>query len=69
VSEANGSGAGGYLLFVWSPTGYSMREMTGEPPAIGSEFEDGDRTLVINKIGASPFPGDARTCAFSIGKV
>ena len=26
---ADGSG---YLLFVWSPSGYSLREMDGDPP-------------------------------------
>ena len=25
-------------------------------------------TIVINKIGASPLPGDTRACAFSVGK-
>jgi hypothetical protein len=58
----------GYLLFVWSPAGYTLREMDGEPPAIGAEVEDGSRTLVVNKIGASPLPGDSRPCAYSVGK-
>jgi len=66
---ADGNGAGGaYLLFVWSPTGYTVRELEGEPPPVGHEFEDGERTLVVNKVGASPFPGDTRRCAFSVGK-
>jgi hypothetical protein len=59
---------GGYVLMVWSPSGYTLREMDGEPPQPGHEFEDGDRTLVVNKIGASPLPGDTRACAFSVGK-
>jgi hypothetical protein len=58
----------GYLLFVWSPAGYSLREQQGDPPEVGSEFEDGDRLLVVNKIGASPLPGDTRQCVFSVGK-
>lgn len=58
----------GYLLMVWSPAGYTLREMDGDPPAPGYEFEDGERTLVVNKVGASPFPGDRRTCVFSVGK-
>jgi hypothetical protein len=53
---------------VWSPAGYTLREMQGDPPAPGHEFEDGERTLQINKIGASPLPGDTRACAFSVGK-
>jgi hypothetical protein len=58
----------GYLLFVWSPSGYTVREMDGDPPQPGHEFDDGDRTLVVNKIGASPFPGDSRACVYSVGK-
>ena len=58
----------GYLLMVWSPAGYTMRELSGNPPRPGDEIEDGEYTLVINKVGASPFPGDNRTCAFSVGK-
>ena len=58
----------GYVLFVWSPAGYSLREMQGDPPQVGHEFEDDDRRLVVNKIGASPLPGDTRLCVFSVGK-
>jgi hypothetical protein len=56
-----------YLLFLWSPTGYSLREVQGEPPQVGYEFEDGGHTLVVNKIGVSPLPGDTRACVFSVG--
>ena len=59
---------GGHLVMVWSPTGYTLREGEGDPPEIGSEFEDDGHTLVVNKIGASPLPGDSRPCAFSVGK-
>ena len=58
----------GYLLFVWSPSGYTIREMEGDPPPLGHEFEDGEQKLVINKIGASPLPGDDRVCAYSVGR-
>jgi hypothetical protein len=58
----------GYLLFVWSPSGYTIREMEGDPPPLGHEFEEGEQTLVVNKIGASPLPGDDRVCAYSVGK-
>jgi hypothetical protein len=67
MADENGSG-GGYVLFVWSPGGYTLRELEGDPPAVGHEFEDGERTLVVSKIGASPLPGDSRPCAFSVGK-
>jgi len=56
-----------YLLFVWSPAGYELREQTGDLPSIGDRIEDGDRTLVIGKIGASPYPGDGRPCVFTVG--
>lgn len=65
MADGNGSG---WLLFVWSPGGYTLREMDGDLPAVGHEFEDGERTLVVSKIGASPLPGDSRRCAFSVGK-
>jgi hypothetical protein len=58
----------GYLLFVWSPAGYTLREEQGDPPSPGDELAEGDVTLVISKVGASPFPGDPRTCAYSVGK-
>ena len=56
-----------YLLFLWSPAGYTLREMEGEPPRVGHEFEEGEHRLVVNKIGGSPFPGDTRACVFSFG--
>jgi len=58
----------GYVLFVWSPAGYTLRELEGDPPQLGDELEDDGRTLVVNKIGASPLPGDRRTCVYSVGK-
>ena len=57
----------GYLLFVWSPAGWELRERDGDPPPVGATFEDGDRHLVVNKVGASPLPGDDRRCVFSVG--
>ena len=71
MAEADGNGGGGgggYVLFVWSPGGYTLRELDGEPPHVGHEFEDGGRTLVVSKIGASPLPGDARPCVYSVGR-
>jgi len=57
-----------YLLFVWSPAGYSLREARGELPRVGQELEEDGRTIVVSKIGASPLPGDRRPCAFSVGR-
>jgi hypothetical protein len=58
----------GYVLFVWSPAGYTLRELDGDLPQVGDELEDGEQTLVVSKVGASPLPGDDRTCVFSVGK-
>jgi len=58
----------GHVIFVWSPTGYTLREADGEPPPVGHEFEDNGRMLVVTKIGASPLPNDDRPCAYSVGK-
>jgi hypothetical protein len=68
MAETNGHGRRQYLLFVPSPTGYTLREIDGDPPRVGHEFDYDGRTLVVNKVGASPLPGDLRACAFSIGK-
>ena len=64
----NGNGRRRHLLFVWSPFGYQLREIDGDPPPVGYEFEDDGRTLVITRVGASPLPGDGRPCAFTLGK-
>jgi hypothetical protein len=58
----------GYVLMVWSPAGYTLREMEGEPPQPGDELDDDGRTLIVSKVGASPLPGDTRACAYSVGK-
>ena len=57
----------GYLLFVWTPAGYELREREGEPPQVGAEVdEDGARGRVA-KIAPSPLPGDPRLCAYLVG--
>lgn len=56
-----------HLLFVWTPTGYQLREREGEPPAVGAEVEENGATLRVLKVGASPLPGDSRPCAFLQG--
>jgi hypothetical protein len=60
--------AAGHLLFVWSTSGYALREAAGEPPAAGDEVEVDGRTLVVTRIGPSPFPHDDRPCAYLAGK-
>jgi hypothetical protein len=56
-----------YLLFVWTPTGYELREQEGEPPSVGEQIEVDDKRLSITKLGVSPLPGDDRACAYSLG--
>lgn len=55
-----------YLLFVWSPAGYELKEREGDPPKVGDEVEVDDRRLRITKVGVSPLPGDQRVCVFSL---
>jgi hypothetical protein len=62
--ESRTNGKGGYLLFVWSPAGYTLVDQTGEPPQIGSEIEDGERRYRVTKLADSPLPGDRRPCAY-----
>jgi hypothetical protein len=56
-----------YLLFVWTPGGYELREREGDPPKPGERVEVDERQLAITKIGVSPLPGDDRPCAYSQG--
>jgi hypothetical protein len=56
--------ADGYLLFVWKPSGYELREREGDVPAIGAEVEHDGEMLRVSKIASSPLPGDKRPCAY-----
>jgi hypothetical protein len=58
------NGRRGYLVFVWSPSGYTLHERSGDLPEVGSEVEDGERRFRVTKIAPSPLPGDARSCAY-----
>lgn len=55
----------GHLRFIWSPLGYTLREHEGEPPAVGTTFDEDGRLLRINRVGPSPLPGDPRSCAYT----
>jgi hypothetical protein len=57
----------GHVVFVWSPTGYTLRDAQGELPRVGQELEEEGRTLVVAKIGPSPLPGDTRPCVYTVG--
>jgi hypothetical protein len=56
-----------YLVFVWKPSGYELREWDGDVPAVGTEIELDGEQLRVTKIAPSPLPGDRRPCAF-LGK-
>jgi hypothetical protein len=66
ISESDPVAAGaGYLLFIWTPTGYRLEEREGQPPAIGTMVELGELgSQEVQKVGSSPLPGDPRPCAF-----
>jgi hypothetical protein len=53
-----------YLLFVWKPSGYELREADGDVPSVGSEVEQDGQTQRVTKVAPSPLPGDPRLCAY-----
>jgi hypothetical protein len=53
-----------YLLFVWKPTGYELREREGELPAVGAVLDEEEGRMLVTRIGPSPLPGDDRRCAY-----
>ena len=56
-----------YLLFLWTPNGYELREQEGDPPQPGDQIDVDAKSIAITKLGVSPLPGDNRVCAFSMG--
>ena len=34
------SDGNGYVLFVWSPAGYTLREMDGDLPEVGHRWDE-----------------------------
>ena len=65
MTDENGQHGSGYVLFVWSPSGWTLQQREGQPPAVGATIENGDTLLQVSKIGPSPLPGDRRRCAFT----
>jgi hypothetical protein len=57
-------GGGRYLLFIWKPSGYELREAEGDVPAVGAEVEADEKKLRVTKVAPSPLPGDSRPCAY-----
>jgi hypothetical protein len=67
VTDENGSAVRRSLLLAWSPQGYHLHELDGDPPELGAELEHDGRRLLVVKVGASPLPGDRRRCAYTVG--
>src|SRR5262249_16192474 len=55
--------ASSHVLFV-PGDGYSLVEEAGAAPAPGTSLELAGQHYVVLRLGASPLPDDARTCAF-----
>ena len=53
-----------YLVFVWKPTGYELREREGELPSVGSVVDVEEGRFMVTRIGPSPLPGDDRRFAY-----
>jgi hypothetical protein len=56
-----------YLVFVWRPTGYELRERDGEVPSVGSVVDEEEGRMLVTRVGPSPLPGDDRRCAYLQG--
>jgi hypothetical protein len=54
----------GFLVFVWKPSGYELRESDGDAPVVGSEVELDGQRLRVTKVAPSPLPGDKRPCVY-----
>jgi hypothetical protein len=55
----------GHVLFVWSTSGWELRDRDGEAPAVGERIDLDGTQLVVAKLGPSPLPGDRRRCAYT----
>ena len=64
MTDENGHHGSSYVLFVWSPAGWTLQQRDGEPPPVGATVENGETLLQVSKIGPSPLPGDRRRCAY-----
>ena len=56
-----------YLVFVWKPTGYELRERDGDVPSVGSVVDEDEGRMLVTRVGPSPLPGDDRRCAYLQG--
>ena len=56
----------GHLLFIGTSNGYVLLEGNGPPPPLGPSLEVPGQAGGFNvmKVGRSPLPNDARSCAY-----
>jgi hypothetical protein len=56
----------GHLLFVGTSSGYVLLEGDGPPPPLGPGIEVPGQAggFSVVKVGRSPLPNDARSCAY-----
>jgi hypothetical protein len=56
----------GHLLFIGTPSGYVLLEEDGPPPPLGPRVEVRGQAggFSVMKVGRSPLPNDARSCAY-----
>jgi hypothetical protein len=53
-----------HLRFLWTASGYELREREGDVPGVGEEVEEDEQRLRVTKVAPSPLPGDLRRCAY-----
>jgi hypothetical protein len=53
-----------YLVFVWRPSGYELREREGDPSSVGDELEEDGMQMSVVKVATSPLPRDSRRAAY-----
>lgn len=53
-----------YLVFVWTPRGYALRDCPGDVPDVGSRLHVNGSEYAVAKLARSPLPGDGRRCAY-----
>jgi hypothetical protein len=57
-----------HLVFVPTDGGYTLVEVEGEPPGVGSSLSGSDLSLggrfKVSKVGPSPLPADSRRCVY-----
>ena len=64
IASVDGNGRSGFLFFVWSTSGYTLVERSGDPPRPGHRGRGRRQRYRVTKIAPSPLPGDPRPCAY-----